>query len=101
MKSLKIAFLFFISLFVISASFSAELEPTAPPPNAPASVEIKKNTISISYNNSLIFSGAMNLDAENFLDKNNVYQEGEKIQQVILLTTLDWNKRIKISGKVF
>ena len=101
MKLIKIAFLFYISLSIVSASFSDELKPNAAPPNAPASIEIKKTTISISYNNRIIFSGEMNLAAETFLHKNNVYQEGEKIQQVILLTTLDWNKRIKISGKLF
>ena len=100
MKSIKITFLFFISLFVVSALLSTESKKNTAPPNAPASVEIEKNTITLSYNNSLIFSGEMNLTAENFLHKTNIYQEGEKIQQVILLTTLDWNKRIKISGKV-
>jgi len=101
MKWIKTALLIFIFLFALFLSFSGESKSDAAPPNAPASVEIKKNTISITYNNRLIFSGEMNHDAGAFLHKTNVYQEGEKIQQVILLTTLDWNKRIKISGKVF
>lgn len=101
MKSIKIAFLLLIPLFIVSVSFSAEFKPNAAPPNGPASVKIKKNTISINYDNRTIFSGEMNLAAETFLHKVNIYQEGEKIQQVILLTTLDWNKRIKVSGKLF
>ncbi len=88
-----------ISFAIICLSQDGGISST--PPNQPASVEIKKNTITIRYGGRAIFSGELSPAAENIEHRTQVYREGDKIQQVILLTTMDWNKKIKISGKAF
>ncbi len=68
------------------------------PPNGPATVEIKGNVIAIRYNGKLIFSGQIRSDSATVHHRTQVYVEGNKIQQVILLTTMDWNRKIRING---
>lgn len=70
------------------------------PPNAPAVVELQKNVITITYNQQQVFSGELNLAVETLQYRTQVFRDGDKIQQVILLSTLDWNKRLKITGKI-
>ncbi|MCX6141728.1 MAG: alpha-galactosidase [Ignavibacteriales bacterium] len=74
------------------------LRPT--PPNSPANVEIVGNTIAIRYDGRLIFSGQIRSDSATVHQRAQVYREGNKIQQVILLTTMDWNRKIRINGTV-
>ena len=89
----------FITL-ALSISLSQQKSVLQAPPNAPALVEIKNNAITIQYHGRVIFSGTMNAGGAKIHERTQVYKEGQKIQQVILLTTMDWNKKIKITGRV-
>lgn len=71
------------------------------PPNAPASVEITKKSITIRYDDRVILAAEINIDAASIQHRTHTQMEGERIEQVVVLTTLDWNKKIKISGKLF
>ena len=88
----------FLSLLPFASLFS---QPLLPPPNAGATVDIEGTSITIRYNDHLVFSGNMSYQAEDIQLRTNVYRDGERVQQVVLLTTLDWNKKIEISAKVF
>jgi alpha-galactosidase len=70
------------------------------PPNNPATVEIQGNSIAIRYDGKTIFSGQIRSDSASVTQRTQVYRKGNAIQQVILLTTMDWHKKITISGTV-
>lgn len=99
MKTNLFSFLLaFLCVFPFASLLS---QTTVPPPNAGATVDIKGTVITIRYNDHLVFSGDMSYAVESIQSRTNVYREGERIQQVVLLTTLDWNKKIMISAKVY
>jgi alpha-galactosidase len=87
-------------VFLALTASSAVSQPSAIPPNAPAVVEVRNNVITITYQQQQIFRGELNLAAETLLHRTQVFRDDDKIQQVVLLSTLDWNKRLKISGKI-
>jgi alpha-galactosidase len=64
-------------------------------------VEIKGKAIVVRYNGRPIFSGEMSHSADSIQTRRNIYREGDKVEQVTLLTTLDRRNRIKITGRVF
>jgi len=97
LKSIIIGFLFAVWCGSSPAQVSAL---QSAPPNASATVDISGNAIAIQYDGGLIFSGQIQADGATVHRRANVYKEGNKIQQVILLTTMDWNKKIRISGTV-
>lgn len=84
----------------LSISLSQQQSISPVPPNAPALVELKNEAITIQYNGRVIFSGRVNAGGVKLHERTQVYAEGQKVQQVILLTTMDWNKKIKITGTV-
>jgi alpha-galactosidase len=84
--------------FLCTVSAGQEKTRTHAPPNASATVLVKDSTIEIHYDNTLIFTGLMKSDGATIHQRTQVYQDGNKIQQVVLLTTMDWNKKIRISG---
>ena len=71
-----------------------------PPPNSAAQIEVKGNAITIDYNGKTIFTGEMNSGGAAIHQRTQMYKEGDKIQQILLLTTMDWSKKIKITGKI-
>jgi len=85
---------------VVSNSLAQQKGVPPAPPNAPAHVELKDDAITIQYNGRVIFSGTMSAGGVKVHERTQVYHEGERIQQIILLTTMDWNKKIKIAGTV-
>ena len=97
----------FFTYLILAATFSgyfpylASSQPNTPPPNSPAIVTISNKTLEIRYNEHLLFSGELSVSADSVQHHTQVYRDGDKIQQVVLLTTLDGNRRIKISGKIF
>jgi hypothetical protein len=97
MKRTSRAFLVSLLLGVTSLAFA---QPAAPL-NAPATIDLRQNTLTVRYDGKVLFSGEVTPGVESFEHKVQVYRDGERIQQVVLLTTLDWNEKIKITGKIF
>ncbi len=93
--------LFILLIVFISVARPQQKEASSAPPNAPASVVIQDNSITIRYNNRVIFSGEINSGGATFQHQTQYYEEGRAIQQIVLLTTQDWNKKIRIAGEVF
>ena len=83
-----------------SASSFAQNGRALEPPNAPASVELSGNEISVVYDGRQIFKGSIDSSGATVYRKTQVYTEGRGLQQIILLTTMDWNKKIRIKGTV-
>lgn len=96
-----------LTYLTLAATFSgffpypALSQPDTIPPNSPAVVTIRNKAIEIHYNNRILFSGVLSVSADSIQYHTQVYRTEDKIQQVVLLTTLDGNQRIKISGKIF
>jgi len=98
---IRASFILALSATLTLACFSQEAWTTTGPPNAPATVELLKNALAIRYDGRVVFSAEVNPAAESFQHRMQVYRDGGRIQQVIVLTTLDWNKKIKIAGRIF
>jgi hypothetical protein len=71
------------------------------PPNRGAIVAIQDSTMTIRYNGKVIFEGRISCDRAMLDNQTQTYQQGKALQQVVLLTTHDWNKKIKITGTVY
>ncbi len=85
----------------LSAVLAQDPLPVSAPPNAPAEILLADSTLTIKYDGRTIFSGFITYVGPTLEHRIQVFHEREKIQQVVLLTTLDWSKKIKITGKVF
>jgi hypothetical protein len=93
---LRLILIILIIDFSTSIILSQELsENLAAPPNKPAEIIFKKNTLKILYDGSLIFEGSLD-DSITYYTKSQVDSLSEKINQVITITSL--NNPIKISG---
>jgi hypothetical protein len=101
LRSFRILPLLAVFLLLTAPVFPGQTTQRGTPPDAPASVEIKKNSITIRYDNRVILAAVLNVDAESIQHRTHTQMEEERVEQVVLLTTLDWNKKIKISGKLF
>lgn len=84
-------------LLVLASGVSAQ---TAAPPNSPARVEIRDSSITIRYDGKVIFAGTISCDMTVLDHSTQSYYEGKAVQQIVLLTTHDWNKKIRIAGTV-
>jgi hypothetical protein len=82
---------------VLASGVSAQ---TAAPPNSPARVEIRDSSITIRYDGKVIFAGTISCDMSVLDHSTQSYYEGKAVQQIVLLTTHDWNKKIRIAGTV-
>jgi alpha-galactosidase len=94
-------FVFALSAGLTLACFSQEAAQAMAPPNTPATVEMHQNTLTVRYDGRVLFSAEVSPGVESFEHRVQVYRDGGRIQQVILLTTLDWHKKIRITGKIF
>ncbi|MFH0990609.1 MAG: glycoside hydrolase family 36 protein [bacterium] len=71
------------------------------PPLAQATIEIVGTKITIKYDTQTIFAAEMNVDEKAIKHKVGVVCNGDKLDQYLLLTSSDWNCRIKLEAKVF
>lgn len=74
---------------------------STPPPNSAATVEIRDSNITVRYNNKVIFAGTISCDMKSLDHEVQTYEEGKAVQQIVLLTTHDWNKKIRVTGTLF
>ena len=89
-----------LSLVIDCALLAQGSSPASAPPNGPAGVVMAGNNLTISYDGRTIFSAQITYDGSTLEHVTQVYHEGERVQQVVLLTTLDWSKKIRIKGKI-
>jgi hypothetical protein len=101
MGKIRVLLILPLSVIFTLACFSQGAAHTEEPPNIPATVELRQNILTIRYDGSVLFSAEVNPTAESFEHRTQVYRDGDKIQQVILLTTRDWNEKLRIAGRIF
>ena len=83
-----------------TALASAQTTASAAPPNAPAQIDIAGGRIVVHYAGRTIFEGAVENGNEAFESRINVYRNGDRIEQVLLLTSSARRQRIKLLGTV-
>ena len=76
---------------------------TAPkaPSNAPAAIEISAGKIVIRYDGRPIFEGTVAAGEGTLQHRLNVYRSGERIEQVLLLSSSSRRQRMKLAGTIF
>ena len=84
----------------MSEASLAQKHSVAAPPNDPAEVTVNGSEVAVRYNGQLLFSGTIKSDGAPVYHRTQTYRTGDKVQQIILLTTMDWNKKITINGTV-
>jgi len=91
-----------IGLFLwVSVSLTkAQTAPQAPP-NEPARIEIAAGKIVIRYDGRPIFEGAVAAGEGTFQFRQNVFRNGERVEQVLLLTSSSRRQRMKLTGTIF
>ena len=91
-----------IGLFLwVSVSLApAQTAPKAPS-NAPAAIEIAAGKIVIRYDGRPIFEGAVAAGEGTLQHRLNVFRRGERIEQVLLLTSSSQRQRMKLAGTIF
>lgn len=77
---------------------AAQHEGPAAPPNAPAQIDVTGGRIVVRYAGRAIFEGAVENGNEAFQSRTNVYHNGDRIEQVLLLTSSSPNRRMKLAG---
>ena len=87
-------------LWLFYALAGAQTGPKAPP-NAPARIEVAGGKIVVRYDGRSIFEGAVETGPESFQRRENVYRLGERVEQVLLLTSSGKDRRMKLAGTVF
>jgi alpha-galactosidase len=71
-----------------------------PPPNEPGRLEIQGPNISLSYDDTTLFSGRI-LNPEDLRAVNSqTLREGDCVHQVVALYAKDWNKPVILSGTI-
>ena len=90
----------FLFLVLDSALLAQGPRSESAPPNAAADVVLKGNDLTITYDGRTIFSAQISYDGPTLEHQTRVYHEGDRVQQVVLLTTLDWSRRVRINGKI-
>jgi len=92
-----VSFLCLMSLFS-----SAQVQPpaSASPPNAPAVVNLTDGRISLAYDGRSIFEGTVAADLQRLQSKTQVYKNGDKVEQIILLFGPGERLPLKLSGIV-
>ncbi len=70
------------------------------PPNESADAAFKNGILTLSYNGHTIFSGNVDRRDDELRFKTQVFRQRDKIQGICVLTSLDWSKKIRISGMV-
>jgi hypothetical protein len=89
-----------MTLAVLLASCSKRAEgPAGIPPNEPAKVVVKAGKIRIAYNGADVFSGEVRSPERGFEARTNVFRNGDKVSQIILLTPKG-EGRVGLSGTV-
>lgn len=98
-KSTVIIAVLLLSLTALApARNPASPAPQGAPPNEPARVEIDDGRVRISYGGRLIFEGT--LEAAVAEDRVQVYRQGDKIEEVILLFSPDMKDPLKLAGSI-
>jgi alpha-galactosidase len=92
-------------LIILAVAFSAaRTEATSvaslTPPNAPAQIDIAGGRIAVRYAGRAIFQGTVDNGDEAFQGRVNVYKNGDRIEQVLLLTSSAPRRRMKLAGTV-
>jgi hypothetical protein len=87
-----------LAFFLASCSKRAGA-PSGVPPNEPAKVVVKGAKIRITYSGVDIFSGDVGSPESGFEARTNVYRDGDKVSQVILLVPKG-EGRVGLSGTV-
>jgi alpha-galactosidase len=85
----KLTYLFFAAILTVWAPDPALSQSNTPPPNAPAVATLRHKTLEVLYNKHRLFNGELSIPAESLQYRTQVFRTGDKIQQVVLLTTLD------------
>jgi len=88
------------ALCLLTATAAAKPAPKGPA-NAPARIEIAGAKITIRYDGRTIFEAAVETGAASFKHLENIYRDGERIEQVLLLSSSGSRQKIKLAGTVF
>jgi len=89
-----------VFLFIcIVALFPVQSAPQAPP-NEPARIETSGGRIVLRYVGRTIFEGAVEPGSGPFLQRENVYRSGDRIEQVLLLTSPSRRQGLKLAGTI-
>jgi hypothetical protein len=70
------------------------------PPNTAATVEVKGNKLTVRYDGQMLFTGEVGSSGASFHHNVAITKVGERLQQVIQLTSLDRGKPLRIVGNV-
>src|SRR5512139_2075329 len=83
----------FVVPFVLAAQIPA-------PENEPAGISFSGRSLVIRYHQDTIFSVQSNIDAAKFQYRIIVERTGDAVTQTLLMTTNDWNRKIRLQGIV-
>jgi len=86
-------------VWIFCGSALAQAAPKAPP-NGPAQIETTGGKVVIRYDGRPIFEGAVEAGSEPFRRRENVYRAGDRVEQVLLLTTSSRRQRMKLTGTI-
>jgi hypothetical protein len=96
LKMFSVIIVIFAALTLAGAPNSAP----AVPPNTPAQIDIAGGKIVVRYAGGTIFEGSVENGNEAFQSRINIYRSGDRIEQVLLLTSSALRQRMKLAGTV-
>jgi len=104
-KSKTFGFMIIIAVMAVltAAQTTAPAAPStgaAVPPNTPAQIDIAGGKIVVRYAGRTIFEGSVENGNEPFQSRVNVYRSGDRVEQVLLLTSSAQRQRMKLAGTV-